>query len=547
MARGAVSLIIAGNSRPVASASASPQSGPAPLTVTFSGMAEDAEDDSASLTYGWDFDGDGTYEAGTDTLTPPDYDFLLPGLYNAKLRVEDSDGAWDVDTVAVQVADNLAPVAQLHADRLRGDAPLEVRFDASASIDPDGLITEYAWDWSSNGSWDFFGPVAFATYTYTEPLVYTATVRATDDGGAISIARCTVTACGSRSVELNAAGQLYSYTTIDVVNGNPAIAYQDYGQGELLYVRALDEYGTAWDAPVTVDDGGVNSVGAGASLLVVDGRPAIAYGDSTAGHLLYVRAQDATGAAWATPVTVDSGGDVAGFKSLVLVHGWPAISYHNAGAAEDLIFVRATDVTGSGWGTPVTVDDGGGNDVGAYNSMAVVNGVPAIAYRDETALDLVFIRADDTYGSSWPATPVTVVTGVDVENVVSLVMVDGRPAISYYDDTNEYLMYVRAAGEQGLLWLEPVIVDDKYYNGGFSSLAIINGRPAIAYGDNDLYDLRYVRALDIWGVSWGLRTTIDYDGITGQICRLTEVQRQAAFGYVNSTLGGPVKYALYVE
>ncbi|MCH7471629.1 hypothetical protein IIA79_01565, partial [bacterium] len=67
---GGVSLIITGNTRPVASATADPQSGPAPLTVTFVGQAEDTEDILELLTFSWDFDGDGTFEISTNTLTP---------------------------------------------------------------------------------------------------------------------------------------------------------------------------------------------------------------------------------------------------------------------------------------------------------------------------------------------------------------------------------------------------------------------------------------------------------------------------------------------
>ena len=79
-ALGGVSLIVLGNTRPVASAIASPQSGLAPLSVTFTGTASDIEDPPASLTYAWDFDGDGTYEAGTNTLTPPKHGYNAPVL-----------------------------------------------------------------------------------------------------------------------------------------------------------------------------------------------------------------------------------------------------------------------------------------------------------------------------------------------------------------------------------------------------------------------------------------------------------------------------------
>ncbi|MCH7472509.1 PKD domain-containing protein, partial [bacterium] len=108
IALGGVSLIITGNTRPVASATAAPQSGEAPLDVTFVGIAEDAEDEVSALTFAWDFDGDGIFEPDTNLLLPAVQKYTNPGLYNAKFRVEDTQGAWDVDTVAIFVQGDAA-------------------------------------------------------------------------------------------------------------------------------------------------------------------------------------------------------------------------------------------------------------------------------------------------------------------------------------------------------------------------------------------------------------------------------------------------------
>ncbi|MCB1188452.1 PQQ-binding-like beta-propeller repeat protein [bacterium] len=212
VALGAVSLIITGNSRPLASATASPQSGQAPLDVTFTGTAEDGEDDIEALSFAWDFDGDGIYEADTDTLTPDPQNYTNPGIYNVKLRVTDSQGASDVDTVSVLVQEpdapaNELPTAMLQFDENSGDAPLTVNFSAFGSVDPDGNIVEYAWDWDGDGLYDAVGESTNASHVYTEPGIFTMRLRVEDNDGG----RDTTTL----EITVNVAGNLPPSAVLD--------------------------------------------------------------------------------------------------------------------------------------------------------------------------------------------------------------------------------------------------------------------------------------------------------------------------------------------
>ena len=284
-----------------------------------------------------------------------------------------------------------------------------------------------------------------------------------------------------------------TYASLAVVNGRPAIAYFDQTNVDLKYVRASDATGAAWGAPVAVDSPGL--VGQYASLAVVNGRPAIAYYDSTPHDLKYVRASDANGAAWGAPVTVAGVGDVGLYASLRIVGGRPAIAYYDQ-TNTDLKYVRASDANGTAWGAPVSVDAAG--DVGQYASLAVVNGRPAIAYHDNTNHDLKYVRADDSEGA-YP----------------SLVIVNGRPAVAYYDATNGDLKYMRASDADGAAWAAPVIVDNSGDVGPFASTAIADGRPCVAYYDLTNGDLKFVRASNADGTAWGTPVIVDSGGDVG--------------------------------
>ncbi len=91
-----------GNSIPVAKAIATPASGPAPLTVAFTG--DDSFDpDGNTLAYAWTF-GDG----GTSTLANPSHLYAAIGTYVAKLTVNDGRGGVSTDSVTVSAIANQA-------------------------------------------------------------------------------------------------------------------------------------------------------------------------------------------------------------------------------------------------------------------------------------------------------------------------------------------------------------------------------------------------------------------------------------------------------
>jgi uncharacterized delta-60 repeat protein len=122
-----------------------------------------------------------------------------------------------------------------------------------------------------------------------------------------------------------------------------------------LEVGAVNSSSSEWVAGGQVDSNQASTnVGSESKMILVDGTPAIAYYDATNKDLKYVRAQDARGTSWNTPITVVSRGDVGRFPSLQVINGNPAITYYDE-TNKTLMYVRSTDVPGVGWGNPTAI------------------------------------------------------------------------------------------------------------------------------------------------------------------------------------------------
>jgi glucose/arabinose dehydrogenase/PKD repeat protein len=87
------------NQAPTARATASPTSGPAPLTVTFDGTTS-SDPNGDTLTYAWDLDGDGAFDDSTNSQ--PQWTYTSPGPVNARLRVSDPGGLQSITTIVIR-------------------------------------------------------------------------------------------------------------------------------------------------------------------------------------------------------------------------------------------------------------------------------------------------------------------------------------------------------------------------------------------------------------------------------------------------------------
>lgn len=158
---------------PVASLTANPTSGTAPLVVSFDASAS-ADPDGTIASYVWDF-GDGTTASGATAS----HTFTQAGTFTVNLTVTDQGGNTDDENINIVVSEApIPPNASFTATPTNGEAPLPVAFDASASTDNTG-IQSYSWDFGDGNT----GTGVSTSHTYALAGTYTATLTVTDQGG----------------------------------------------------------------------------------------------------------------------------------------------------------------------------------------------------------------------------------------------------------------------------------------------------------------------------------------------------------------------------
>ena len=161
---------------PIAAFSATPRSGTAPLTVTFT----DSSSGTGPLTYAWDFQNDGSVDS---TLQNPSYQYAAAGTYAVKLTVTNTAGSDpEVKTGYITVsAAPVAPIAAFSGTPRSGTAPLTVTFtDASSGTGP----LTYAWDFQNDGSVD--STLQNPSYQYAAAGTYTVKLTVTNTAGSDS-------------------------------------------------------------------------------------------------------------------------------------------------------------------------------------------------------------------------------------------------------------------------------------------------------------------------------------------------------------------------
>ncbi|TDK50576.1 PKD domain-containing protein [Antarcticimicrobium luteum] len=144
------------------------------LYVEFDGTGS-SDADGDALIHRWDF-GDGSPPVFGARVT---HVYPHPGVYPVTLRVDDGTGlanARAIDATAVTIRARPLAEAGGNRDVCSGEPIL---FDASDSVDPDGGLLLYSWDFGDGSASDLINP----TKTYELPGVYPVTLRVRNETG----------------------------------------------------------------------------------------------------------------------------------------------------------------------------------------------------------------------------------------------------------------------------------------------------------------------------------------------------------------------------
>ena len=357
-ASAATTATIALNTAPVADPNG-PYTGSVGTPVAFDGSG--STDDSNIVSYAWDFG-----DTNTGSGATPSHTYATAGTYNVALTVTDDSGAFNTSaTTPATIAANLLPIADPNGP-YSGSTGVPVTFDGTGSIDPDGTVVGYAWDFGDGN----IGSGPTPSNTYADAGTYTVTLTVTDNAGGISApvtAPATISAANQPPVA--DAGGPYSASMIfdsgtvtfdgsgsDDPDGTIASWEWDFGDGNTgsgetaihtytapsTYVVTLtvtDDGAT----PLSATDTAIASIVANQAPVAVDDTAAVPRGNNNTTFV------DLTSNDWdfedgtVVPDSVDvTSGPARGTAIAVVIGGVGGVNYTPQGGSTGTVFLTYT-------------------------------------------------------------------------------------------------------------------------------------------------------------------------------------------------------------
>jgi hypothetical protein len=436
-------LRLGDNLPPVAILSATPDYGVIPLDIHLDASASyDIDGEIATYSFWCRFD-----EQSTPSPSPT-YDIAADSIsQSAHLSIYDDENNPASVVVELALCDTGLSVYPNH-----GMAELPAILSTNPSCE-DRQIVSCEFDPEGDGIFEFAGQESWTNFVYSVPGDYQATARLVDDEGHVFVESQPVSVQADdgqarwRAVRPNGLATYGSMLAL--VGGRPAMCFFGSDSTRLVYQRAGNPLGTLWGSAKVVAYGASRGSGV-LSMAEIAGLPAVLYmkfnGD--AGSLCYRRAADLDGSSWSGESVVRDWDKAAWvFATLLDLNGQPAVASIDM-ASEGPEYVRALDPDGSVWGAPVSLWLLGGSGI----SMAIVNGSPAISFAYG---GIYYTRSLDANGAGWPA-PSQIATSASGSWFQSLAVLDGKPAVAYcstgeggVEGDQEALLLVRSADASG--------------------------------------------------------------------------------------------------
>lgn len=246
-----------------------------------------------------------------------------------------------------------------------------------------------------------------------------------------------------------------------------------------------------------------------------DDYPVISYYSFAEGGLNVAHCEDAACNSATTTTVDDGGGNIVGQHTSIAIgtDGLPIISHHDPNNG-DLYVSHCNDI-GCSSAVTTLVDDGGGNFVGSYTSIAIgIDGLPVISYLDGTANDLKVAHCTQPDCSS--STQVSIGTALGESTSVAIGR-DGLPIISYLGSSTVLQVArcttIDCSGTPDIFTIDGGGGDSV----GHDSSITINrhGLPVISYRNYDQKDLRIAQCLKD-DCSESVTRIIDDNGAVGE-------------------------------
>jgi hypothetical protein len=224
---------------------------------------------------------------------------------------------------------------------------------------------------------------------------------------------------------INAAEMPESFS-LKFMNGLVNMAYHDPASDNFYFQRSTSTLGDTWGMEQTPVVG--NTQGGGVSLAEIGGRPALAYFDRGGfGALEYVRAQNEQGTLWSAPVQISLGSYTMFDTLLTLADGAPGIVTHDYTDSE-LRFFRAASVAGN-WNGSAVLAQTDGNQQTVPRAM-MVGDIPHAFWINQANGRLMHSAALDEDALAW-SPPSAVSTGVNADVLPGPAEIGGLPAVAF--------------------------------------------------------------------------------------------------------------------